>query len=168
MLFITTRGGGGELCSNPSFPQEGIPFGSFHIIGGIAPLYRLICPVRACVCLSVCAHLFWRNHPPTTLIFNKDPCGAEEEGGRRRRRRGGGGGGGGGREEEEEEEATAEHHPATTTSDEQRGGGKNETRFEGLCRILRASRVECHLQRIEVLCNPLAALHHCSKRSPFK
>jgi hypothetical protein len=70
--------------------------------------------------------------------------------------------------EEEEEEATAEHHPATTTSDEQRGGGKNETRFEGLCRILRASRVECHLQRIEVLCNPLAALHHCSKRSPFK
>ena len=75
--FITTRGGGGELCSNPSFPQEGIPFGSFHIIGGIPPLYRLICPVRP--------HLFWRNHPPTTLIFNKDPPPSSSQHDRRRR-----------------------------------------------------------------------------------
>ena len=36
------------------------------VIGGIPPLYRLFV-------LSVCAHLFWRNHQPTTLIFNKDP-----------------------------------------------------------------------------------------------
>ena len=44
--------------------------------------------------LSVCPHLFWRNHQPTTLIFNKDPCGA---GGRRR--------------EEEEEEASHQQPP---------------------------------------------------------
>ena len=119
--FITTRGGGGELCSNPSFPQEGKFWFCFCIIGGIPPLYRLLprggegessarsppfprgylwffglsagslrcigylcCPSRACVCLSVCAHLFWRNHPPTTLIFNKDPPPSSSQHDRRR------------------------------------------------------------------------------------
>ena len=41
----------------------------------------LSCPSRA----SVCAHLFWRNHPPTTLIFNKDPPPSSSQHDRRRR-----------------------------------------------------------------------------------
>ena len=39
-------------------------------LGSHAPLFVLSVPSeRACVR----GHLFWRNHQPTTLIFNKDP-----------------------------------------------------------------------------------------------
>ena len=48
IIFITTRGGGGELCSIPSFPK-GVSL-VLWVIGGIPPLYRLfVLSVRASV-----------------------------------------------------------------------------------------------------------------------
>ena len=82
---LLPRGGEGESSArSPPFPRGylwffGLSAGSLRCIG------YLCCPSRACVRLSVCAHLFWRNHPPTTLIFNKDPPPSSSQHDRRRR-----------------------------------------------------------------------------------
>ena len=64
-------------------------------------------------CPSVCSHLFWRNHQPSTLIFNKDPCGAG--GGRRR-----------------EEEASHQQQPPKEEEGEEEGGGTRGREASGL------------------------------------
>ena len=62
---LLPRGGEGESSArSPPFPKGcicffGLSAGSLRCIG------YLSCPSRV--------HLFWRNHQPTTLIFNKDP-----------------------------------------------------------------------------------------------
>ena len=88
-LFITTRGGGGELCSIPSFPKR--VYLVLCIMGRGLPLYGLFV-------LSVCPHLFLRRRHATATSHNttEEEDRAEEEQhfsspGRVGCRRGGGG-----------------------------------------------------------------------------
>ena len=68
------EGGRGRALLDPLLSQGGI-FGSLgYWAAGLRCIGYLSCPsVRASVRASVRVHLFWRNHQPTTLIFNKDP-----------------------------------------------------------------------------------------------
>ena len=79
------EGGRGRALLDPLLSQGGI-FGSLgYWAAGLRCIGYLSCPSRASVRLCVCAHLFWRNHPPTTLIFNKDPPPSSSQHDRRRR-----------------------------------------------------------------------------------
>ena len=77
------EGGRGRALLDPLLSQGGI-FGSLgYWAAGLRCMGYLCCP---CV-PSERVHLFWRNHQPTTLIFNKDPPPSSSSQHDRRRRR---------------------------------------------------------------------------------